>query len=61
MLFCWRHYIQKYKNLYYILDIIEKDKYSLLQYESVKYIIYTYNFNQNFIKNIIRDLYALTQ
>jgi len=36
----------------YIFDINEKYKYNLLQYKSVKLsIIYTYNFNQNLIKN----------
>jgi len=62
-IFFERHYI-----CWIIVGIIEKDKFSLLQYNSAKYLFYTYifnqnqiNFNQNFIKITISNLHALAQ
>jgi len=60
--YIYRWFIKKYKNLYYICYIvceIVKDKYGLLQYKSVKYLSYIFNQNQNFIKIIVCNLYAL--
>ena len=44
--------LKKIKSLYYsccIVGVLEKDNYCLLQYEVKN--MYTYNFNQNVIKN----------
>jgi len=50
ILFITIYFLKKYY-FCYIVSIIEKDKYRLLQYESVKYILFIPIFQSKFDKN----------
>jgi len=68
MLFYLLYSFKRYY-IFYIVCIIEKNKYSFLQHKSVKYILSIHiilikiknKFNQHFIKTNFYNLYVLTQ
>ena len=60
------YFIYFFGGIFYIVEIIKKDKYDYVRYESLKYCTYSFipnqnNFNQKFIKTIVCNLYSLTQ
>ena len=60
------YFLYFFVGIFYIVEIIKKDKYDSVRYESLKYCTYSFipnqnNFNQKFIKTIVCNLYSLTQ